>query len=135
MKREKTSKARYFTVRLNPTESNPLDADTLAIIERLMAKGFGFKSIVQDAILRADGATPEMYSRFTSGLNLLDIQSLFEKFAAEILSEVKRSGGSVRRVESQFSDDEIDDADVSPFAARFAKSFLDRQRQTKIDED
>lgn len=132
-KREKTSKAEYFTVRFNP-ETSALDRDALVIVKRLIDEGFTFKSIVQDAILRADGHTPEMYTRFAAGISLYDIQGLLEGFADEILSEVRKGGFRTAAQSSAVDDDEIDTGEVSPFAARFAKSFLERQKQTRGDE-
>lgn len=131
-KREKTTKARYYTVRINP-ETSQLDEDMLEIVDRLMAQGFSFKAIVQDAVLRADGKKPEMYSRFTTGVSLPEIQSLLEHFAEAILGEA-RNGGFQGSRGSQPADEEADDSGVSPFAARFAKSFLERQKQTRGDE-
>lgn len=120
-------------MRLNPANPDGLDRDTLKIIEQLEGEGFTFKAIAQDAILRASGKTPEMYSRAGGGggITLADVQVLLERFAAEILQEVRRKGGG--RVSAD-ADDDHDDGSVSPFAAKFAKSFLDRQRQTVGDE-
>jgi hypothetical protein len=130
-KREKTSEARYFTMRLNPA-SGQVEIDTLAAIDRLIEKGFTFKAIAQDAILRTNGKTPEMYTRELNGISLNAIQGLFEDFAKDLLREVRKGGF---RVQSSTPDDnEFDGGDVSPFAASFAKSFIERQRQARGDE-
>lgn len=132
-KREKTTKARYFAVRLNP-ETSPLDKDMLGVVDGLMTEGFSFKAIVQDAVLRASGFRPEMYSRFTTGISLTDVQALLEGFATEILGEIKR-GGFTKTLPADEEDVGFEGENVSPFAARFAKSFLERQKQTRGDED
>lgn len=122
----KTSKAVYKTLRINP-ETSQEDADLLAVISQLESEGYTFKQIVQDAILRADGKKPEMYSRSNSGFLLGSIEEMFTRFASEVMNSMKGSG---RR-----SNDEpiADDEDLSPFASRMAKSFLQRQ-QNKGDE-
>lgn len=120
----KTSKAIVRSVRINPDTSKE-DANMLAIIEQLERDGFTFKQIVQDAILRSAGHTPELYSR-NSGVFILDsIEGMLSKFANEVISTVRGSGG--------VSKPEIDDGEISPFAQRMAKSFMQRQKN-KEDE-
>lgn len=122
----KTSKAIVRSVRINPDTSKE-DADMLAIIEQLEQDGFTFKQIVQDAILRSAGHTPEMYSRNSGFFILGSIEEMLSKFANEVISNVRGSGG-ISKPEL-----EVDEGEISPFAKRMAKSFMQRQ-QNKGDE-
>lgn len=125
-KLEKTSEAVYRSVRINPKTSKE-DFDMLAIILELEKDGYTFKQIAQDAILRAGGKTPEMYSKNTGFYILDSIEEMLGRFATEVVTSLKGNGKRVL-------DEDIDsDEDVSPFAKRMAKSFMQRQK-SKGDE-
>jgi hypothetical protein len=121
------SKAQYRSARFNPI--NPEDRDVLAIIHELEGKGYNFKQIVTDAILRADGRTPEMYAapQITADLIKAYMNEVLPQFAQEIVSHVKRGGAVI--------EDEPEDAEGKPskFAQSFANSFLERQRRAMGD--
>lgn len=119
-KREKTTKAEYRSMRINP-ETSKEDADTLEIIERLEKQGYNFKQIAQDAILRAGGAKPEMYSKNPSGFILGSIEDMLSRFASELIGSMRGGAGRARFEEIP------EDADISPFASKFAQSFIQRQ--------
>ena len=125
-KREKTTKAENRTMRINP-ETSQQDADTLAIIKQLEAQGYNFKQIAQDAILRANGHQPEMYSKNPSGFILGSIEDMLSRFASEVISNVRGSGGRGK------SEEINDEEDVTPFANKLAQSFIQRQK-TKGNE-
>jgi hypothetical protein len=123
---KKTTKAEYFSMRLNPA-TNEHDAKTLAVIKREIARGFTFKAIAQDAILRADGHTPEMFSD-PSAVNAAligKIEDLLTNFAEDLIGRI----GHLPRTGDDFSSDYGDDPDEpSGFARNFAKGFLQRQQ-------
>jgi len=129
MTRPKTTKAETFAVRLNP-ETSEQDRVTLEIIQKLQDEGWKFKQIVQDAILFAGGRTPEMFSK-VAGPNLLgSIESLLERFADDLFSELRRRGTG------NLPDEETDTEGISatPFAKKFTKSFMQRQAKSGDDE-
>ena len=125
----KSSKAVYKTARLNPVTSQA-DRDVLEIVERLEAEGWNFKQIAVDAILRADGRTPEIYDK--PGLSMNALEPLLEQFAKEIISEIRRSGISTSK---PGADSETDESEVTPFSRTFAKSFVQRQQRTMGDDE
>lgn len=129
-KREKTTEAVVKAARLNPATSQ-YDRDALKIVTDLEAKGFNFKQVAVDAILRAGGHTPEMYERQSGqGAMLIErMESLFERFAEEILEQVK----SGRVVVGRGGDD--DGATASAFTRNFARGFLQRQQQGGGDDE
>lgn len=130
MVREK-SKAVIKSARLNPV--NQPEADALKIIDELEQQGYSFKTIVVDAILMADGRTPEMYTSNTQAVStqiLGQLDRMFSQFAHEIISQIKRGG-----IQSVMDEDEDDSAEhKSRFAESFARSFLERQRRAMGDE-
>lgn len=126
--RRKTSKAEYFTMRLNP-ETNPRDADTLRIIRELEAQGFTFKAIAQDAILHAEGRTPEMFSEpnAMTGVIIERMEDTLAQFADHIIKEIDRRGvGTGQSVGSR--EEERGEDEPSEEAMNFARSFARRQK-------
>jgi hypothetical protein len=120
MPRQKTTQAEHFSARLNPVTS-PEDRAALEIIHDLEDKGYNFKQIVVDAILKASGHTPEMFARHNPSDLLLGIENLLERFTGEIIGQIRQGNISL---------DDIADADAngnSPFMQNFTKSFVQRQ--------
>lgn len=120
MPREKTSQAEHFSARLNPVTS-PEDRAALEIIHDLEGKGYNFKQIVVDAILKASGHTPEMFAKHNPADLLLGVENLLERFTGEIIGQIRQGNVSL---------DELTDADEhgnSPFMQNFTKSFVRRQ--------
>ena len=122
------SKAEYRSARFNPI--NPEDRDVLAIIHELEAQDYNFKQIVTDAILRADGRTPEMYAapQITADLIKAYMNDILPQFAQEIISHVKHGGVAIE------NEPEDTGGNPSEFAKTFAKSFVERQRRAMGDE-
>lgn len=120
--KKKTTLAMYRTARFNPATSQE-DRDAVAIIQRLEADGYNFKQIAQDAILRADGKSPDMYAKPANSFD--GLRSLLEEFAQTLIDEI-RSRGSAPAVSD---DDDYVEAGSTQFVAKFAASFLDRQRK------
>jgi len=123
--REKTSIAKYYSARFNPKTSE-LDAKVVEIVKGLQEKGFKFKDIAQDAILRADGYTPEMFNDGQGDSRLLfQLEGMFTRFAEELLERIGQLPAG--RIESTVSDEP--EMDNTHFAKSFAKGFLQRQRE------
>lgn len=126
MARQKTTQAVIKTVRINPATS-PEDRAALEIIQELETQGYNFKQIAVDAILRANGAKPEMFSRPEPKDIMSSMEDMLSSFAQEILSEVRRGG--VQTEEEPAADQN------SPFSRNFAKSFMQRQQRAMGDEE
>lgn len=127
----KTTKAKYYSARFNPATSEE-DAKAVEIIERLQAEGFKFKDIAQDAILRADGYKPEMFSsgdRDTMKL-LSQLENMFTRFAEEL---IQRIGDRPQGTGYTAPDDDEPEQPTSKFARSFAKTFLQRQQNGDSD--
>lgn len=125
MARQKTSKAVIKSVRLNPI--NKEERTALEIIQRLEDEGFNFKQIVVDAILYADGRSPEMFSKTdTQGL-FAHMEALLEQFAQEIIHATRRAGPAASEEETG--------GESTAFVKNFARGFLERQSQALGDEE
>ena len=137
---EKTSIAIIYTFRINAIDANPEEQQFQATVERLMkapyndGKGFSIKQIVVDAVLRAEGVTPEMFSRpnsgNTNGANTLAqvMGALFTQFENKLMAEL-RSG----KLTVQASDNVHAASSLSPFAQNFAEGLFGRQTQDASD--
>lgn len=113
----------YYHANMNPRTSET-DRKAVEIIEALKAKGFNFKQIAVDAILRAQGVDPIAVPQ--NGLTTVALEDLLTRFADQIISEIKSTGGSIRLPDVQQEDE--GNGKASPFAKRFAKSFANRQQ-------
>lgn len=120
----KTTEAEYRSMRINPKTSKE-DADTLKIIQQLEGKGWTFKQIAQDAILRSAGHEPEMYARNESGFILGNFEDMLTRFAHEIIDSLRGQGGELAQSTSK--------VEISSFANKFAKSIKQRG-ENKGDE-
>lgn len=122
MTREKTSEARYFSARFNPKTSEE-DKKAVEIIDEWIARGYNFKSIVTDAILRSEGYTPEMFNDPASQL-LNRMEDILADFAEDL---IKRIGSAPRRPVLEDNGDEGEES-ANGFARNFAKGFIQRQQ-------
>lgn len=119
----KTSKAIIKSARLNPI--NPEDKAALDIIKKLEKQGYSFKQIVVDAVLLADGRTPEMFAKTADTQGVLSrMETLLEQFAQEIIHSRPQGGIGI-------PDEPGED---THFAKNFAQAFLQRQQQAQGDE-
>lgn len=123
---KKTTKAVIKSARLNPVTSER-DRAVLELIEQGAADGYTFKDIVIDAILYANGKTPDNFDRPQSNDILSGMEDLLSRFADEIVREVK-NGGSVG--DATFNEPEAS----TNFSRNLAKTFMQRQQQNKGDE-
>lgn len=120
----KTTEAEYRSMRINPKTSKE-DADTLKLIQDLEDKGWTFKQIAQDAILRSAGHEPEMYARNGSGYILGNFEDMLTRFAHEIIDSIRGQGGELPQGGTKI--------EISSFANKFAKSIKQRS-ESKGDE-
>lgn len=116
----------YYHANLNPRTSET-DRQAIEIIEGLKAKGFNFKQIAVDAIIRASGIDPVAIPQ--NGLTTVALEELLARFADQIITEIKSNGGSIRLPDTQPEDES--NGKASPFAKRFAKSFANRQQENE----
>lgn len=121
-----SSIAKYYHANMNPRTSEA-DRQAVEIIEGLKEKGFNFKQIAVDAILRASGVNPIAIPQ--NGLTTVALEELLTRFADQIITEIKNNGGSIRLPDAQPEDESSGKA--SPFAKRFAKSFANRQQENE----
>lgn len=128
MPRPKTSNAVIKSARFNPDTSS-VDKKVLKKIEELEAKGFNFKQIVNDAIIKASGETVDFVER--PAVDRAGLEELFDQFAKEIIREI-RSGGFTTKAQHEDEDDE--GGEVTPFTRNFARSFIQRQQRASEDE-
>lgn len=122
----KTSEAEKLTAHLNPI--HPDEREVLNIVRELKGRGYNFKQIVVDAILRWDGKDPVTFQHEPGASILPQLEQMFASFAQEIVNQVKTG-----RI--QADDIEEDGERASPFAQRFAKSFVQRQQRAMGDEE
>lgn len=127
--RVNASQAVYYHVRFNPKTSEE-DREVLKVIQELEAtKKWNFHKIVVDAILQNANYTPGMFAVSSTP----DIAGLLEeslaKFAAELLTEIRKGGTSGR----ELSDD--DSGETSAFASNLARTFMERQRRGLGDDE
>ncbi len=133
MPRNPSSRAVIKAARLNPI--NREEAKALAYIQKLEGEGYNFKEIVVDAINRAQGLTPEMFTREVAdesnrfaGL----VEQILARFASELLSHIKT--GQVHVSQNVDEDAQRDDG-MTAFAKNFSRGLLQRQQMIRGGED
>lgn len=147
-KREKTTKAKVYGMRLNPINEQELTA--IVIIEKWALEGYNFKQLAMDRILRGDNYTPEMFTKepaiagagYFAGMvqEMLQenseqigdavarqLEGYLTRFAEELTQELTERLKTTGRYVSDNEDDETED-NVG-LARNFAKSFLQRQQK------
>lgn len=132
MSKQKTSKARVYAMRLNPI--NERERKVMEIIEGWIERDYDFKKLAMDRILRGEGFTPEMFEHDQRGqfaYFLSQMESMFSRFAEEIISELQH-GGARMSAENQ---DAGQDGETSQFAQNFARSFIQRQKRGLGDDE
>lgn len=147
-KREKTSQAKVFGMRLNPI--NEQEMTTITIIEKWALEGYNFKQLAMDRILRGDNYTPEMFTKepaiagagYFAGLvqEMLQenseqigdavarqLEGYLTRFAEELTQELTERLKTTGRYVSDNEDEETEE-NVG-LARNFAKSFMQRQQK------
>lgn len=147
-KREKTSQAKVYGMRLNPI--NEREATCISLIEKWERDGYNFKQLALDRILRGDNYTPEMFTKepaiagagYFAGVvqEMLQenteqigdavarqLEGYLTRFAEELTRELtdklKTSGKYIAE------DDETESEENTGLARNFAKSFMQRQQK------
>lgn len=121
----KTSQAVIKTARLNPI--HPTEREVLQILNKLSEQGYKFKDVIVDAVLRADGKTPEMFAKDSATPGLLNadyIHQLVTQAVKEAIKEANLGG----------PEEDNDDSQTTSFARNFAQGFMARQKQILGDE-
>lgn len=133
MPRRATSLAVFKTARFNPIHRE--EETALAYIEKLEAQGFSFKEIVTDAINRAAGATPEMFSRevaYDSSRFVGLVEQVFGNFRDELLEKI---GSGAVRIAPTAAEDERRDDGISAFAKNFQRGLMERQEMLHGEDE
>lgn len=120
-RREKTSNAVHFSARFNPDTSEE-DKLVLQYIQDGIDRGYNFKQIAQDAILKAGGAEPEMFSKPNDPATVTaELETLLARFAEDLFLRIGTIG-VIQEAREEHSDT------PTSFTKNFARSFLDRQK-------
>lgn len=128
MARQKTSRAEFYTARLNPI--HPEEAKAIEFIERHERNGYNFKQIIVDAINRAEGVTPEMFAK-DSNTQLASIGNLLEEKLREFAHQLLSNGAI-----SLSSPEEVKQEHVTKFTRNFVKGLQQRQQSSgNVDEE
>lgn len=118
-----TKKSTVISIRLNP--ANKEDKRVLDILYALHERGFTPREIITDAILRAEGHTPEMYHDVEGQVTRPVLESLLSDFAREIVESLRETGVQSQQKASPF-DESTDDDD---YARNLANGFLTRRKR------
>lgn len=129
MPHEKTSQAKYKSIRFNPGTSVE-DREALALVTDLETQGYNFHQIVVDAILRAGDWTPEMFPKPNTPDMIGMMEGLLSNFAQEIIAEIHRGG--IRINEGEIGEPQ---EDTSEFVNNFARTFMQRQQRALGDKE
>lgn len=150
-KREKTSQAKVYGMRLNPI--NEREAACIALIEKWEGEGYNFKQLALDRILRGDNYTPEMFTKepaiagasYFAGVvqEMLQentetignavaqqLEGYLTQFAEELTKELTESLKTSGKYIVKDTEEE-EEEDHTGLARNFAKSFMQRQQKGK----
>lgn len=127
MPHQKTSQAKYKSIRFNPLTSSE-DKEALAIIDSLEMQGFNFHQIVVDAILRAGNWKPEMFPKPNTPDMAIMMENMLANFAREIVEEIHKRGFQTVSIS-----DDNETGESSDFVNNFARTFMQRQQKALGD--
>lgn len=131
MSRQKTTKADIYSARLNPIAQNPREIEAVRLIEEAIARGFNFKQIVVDAVLFANGRTPEMFDGQTPEFDISSASLALINATVKAALKNARFSGNANVLED---DEESDDQELSDFTKNFAQGFIQRRKSAHGDE-
>lgn len=148
MKNNGTRRGNSILIQAWLNRSDPVEAQALEVREAAIARGFTDRQILVDALLRAQGYTPEMF-RQAGGQSAQIIQGVqnvvreeFERNQAELLAAFGKEVVKLIKQRGLAAVDEDDEdsapaasSAASPFMKNFASSFVNRQRQAQGDDD
>ena len=150
MKREKTTQAKVYGMRLNPI--NEQENAVIGIINYWKEKGFEFKQLVMDRLLRGENYTPEMFTKEPAiagaGYFAEKVQEMLQenseqigdvvarqlegyltRFAEELTKELTDSLKASGKYVSAVEDTDLEEEENTGIARNFAKSFMQRQQK------
>ena len=119
-------KSRVISARLHP--ENEEEKRALNILEKKIKEGYSVRQIITDALIRADGYTPEMFSGSIS-VSQGQLERTLEDFADYILQQISEKGFSVQsKVDEKPSpfDNSEQDTDVM---RNMAAGYLNRRKR------
>lgn len=117
---------RGFSVQFNLNKEE--DQRAVEIIDRLIREGYDFRDIVLECLRQCHDLKP---SRSQSSV---DMQSMLERFAQEIIAEIRQQGP--RGIRGMTDDENApDDTEVSSFMRNFAHSFVQRQQRATGEDE
>jgi len=122
------AKSKVFSVRLHPSDER--EARVISILDDLISKGFSMREIFTDAILRAEGYTPEMFRDTDERITRTYLETLLSEFGQDLLSQIENGTISAKaqtdKRPSPFGDDEDEDA-----MRNIAQGFMNRRSRNK----
>lgn len=118
-----TKKSTVISIRLNPAVEE--DQRVLDILNELQERGFSHREIITDAILRAEGHTPEMYHDADGKVTRHILELMLSEFAREIVDNVRQFAPQTTQKASPHNKGESDDE----YANNLAKGFLTRRKR------
>lgn len=124
MKSDSKKQSVVISIRLHPDD--PLEADALRIIKEWQNQGYSNREIITNAILRAEGAKPEMYSEKPTPVSRDALKETLQEFAQYIIDNVGVAQPKARYERPRpFGDDEIEITDTMQ---NLAQGFLNRRK-------
>lgn len=118
-----TKKSTVVSIRLNPAVEE--DKRVLDILNELQERGFSHREIITDAILRAEGHTPEMYHEADGKVTRHLLELMLSEFAREIVDNLRQNTPQTTQKAAPFNKGENDDE----YANNLAKGYLARRKR------
>lgn len=122
-----STKSVSVSIRLHPGDEH--EARALQVLEELESQGFSRRQIIADALNRAAGHTPEMFSQSSERLTPIFIERMLKEFAQDLLAQIgtlpAAQPGSTAKRPFGNGDEEEDDA----FLGNLVKGHLRRSGQ------
>lgn len=117
-----------YSFRLNPAYEQ--DKAAIDIVTQKRLEGFSIRQIMTDAIVRASGYTPEMFSDYGEGHNqMTGLEQMLSNFAKEIIDAIGQ------RPSQPVYENEDNSSEHSTWANTLAKGFIARQKQVMGDDE
>lgn len=108
-------------------DSDEYEARAIQIYRQLIEDGYTPRQIFSEALLRAEGYTPEMFRQQNADPNasrlINRMEDLFTDFAKEMLGKLEQAG-----VQARQSSTTEESADDDEYARNIARGFMNRRR-------
>jgi hypothetical protein len=121
-----TSKSKTYAFRLHPDDEREQIA--MEIIERLLSEDWTMRQIMTDAILHADGRTPEMFRGIDDTMTKGYLETQLSDIANHIISEL-RANGMVMPSEKQGKESPFGKDEDEEMAQNLANGYLARRKR------